>query len=207
MEHNAAVESNAVERYLLGDMPGEERDAFEEHFFSCMECAEEVRVGAHLKANWGGAERQARQAAPARSWANWLRWPSLIPVAASLVFAGVVWFQAGHQTMVGSYAEYRVEETVRDANAPIAVIPRGKGLVWVKFNVPRNAPPPPYECTVEDAAGKSVGTATVVTTTIDKEGKPEARIELDREHLRPGLYTIILGRDDAPVAPYAFRLQ
>src|SRR2546422_610857 len=44
-----AVETLALERYLLGEMPGEERDAFEEHFFSCAECAEEARAGGVMR--------------------------------------------------------------------------------------------------------------------------------------------------------------
>ena len=31
-----------AERYLLGDLGEEERAAYEAHFFSCPECAEEV---------------------------------------------------------------------------------------------------------------------------------------------------------------------
>ncbi len=203
MEHKVAVESNAVERYLLGEMPVEERDAFEEHYFSCVECAEEVRVGARFRANWEGAERQHRRAAPERSsWANWLRWPSLIPVAASLVFAGVVWFQAGRQPMVGSYEEYGVHETVRGSNAGVVLIPKGDGPAAFRFVVPADAPPPPYECTVADSEGKPVG-----VTTMKGRGKPEVSVVVHREHLRSGLYTITLRSDGAPVAQYAFQLQ
>jgi hypothetical protein len=43
MEHAEATETMAPERYLLGEMTQEDRDAFEEHFFSCSECAADVR--------------------------------------------------------------------------------------------------------------------------------------------------------------------
>src|SRR4029077_10615261 len=49
MDHREAVETLALERYLLGELPDQERDAFEEHFFSCAECAEDARAGAAMR--------------------------------------------------------------------------------------------------------------------------------------------------------------
>jgi anti-sigma factor RsiW len=44
MNHNEAVEQMVVERYLLGDLDTGTRDDFEEHLFSCPECALDTRV-------------------------------------------------------------------------------------------------------------------------------------------------------------------
>ncbi|MDE3200003.1 MAG: zf-HC2 domain-containing protein [Acidobacteriota bacterium] len=46
MDHNEAIQSMAVERYLLNDLPAELRDEFEEHLFDCPECALDLRTGA-----------------------------------------------------------------------------------------------------------------------------------------------------------------
>lgn len=46
MEHQEALHLKAVERYLLGELSGDLREQFEEHFFSCLECAGEVEAGA-----------------------------------------------------------------------------------------------------------------------------------------------------------------
>ena len=43
MEHEKAIQNLAVECYLLGEMAPEEREAFEEHYFECSVCAEDVR--------------------------------------------------------------------------------------------------------------------------------------------------------------------
>jgi hypothetical protein len=43
MEHTEAAGTMAAERYLLDEMEAAERDAFEEHFFNCAECAADVR--------------------------------------------------------------------------------------------------------------------------------------------------------------------
>jgi hypothetical protein len=44
MDHETAVQLKAAEGYFLGELAGEDRDAFEEHFFMCPECAEDVRT-------------------------------------------------------------------------------------------------------------------------------------------------------------------
>jgi hypothetical protein len=46
VNHFEATQSNSVEKYLLGEMPPPDRDAFEEHFFDCPECAADVRATA-----------------------------------------------------------------------------------------------------------------------------------------------------------------
>ncbi len=49
MNHQQAIATHAVERYLLDDLADDDRDAFEEHYFSCVECAEDVRIGALMR--------------------------------------------------------------------------------------------------------------------------------------------------------------
>jgi len=44
MDHQEAIGLSAAERYLLGELSPLERDDFEEHYFSCHECATEVRI-------------------------------------------------------------------------------------------------------------------------------------------------------------------
>ncbi len=45
MDHQEAVSLEATEQYLLGTLDEDQREAFEEHFFGCLECAEDVRAG------------------------------------------------------------------------------------------------------------------------------------------------------------------
>ena len=42
MEHTEAVASQAVEKYVLREMTEEEALEFEQHFFTCKECADDV---------------------------------------------------------------------------------------------------------------------------------------------------------------------
>ena len=44
MDHETAVQTKATERYFLGEITGADREGFEEHFFLCQECADDVRA-------------------------------------------------------------------------------------------------------------------------------------------------------------------
>ncbi len=46
MDHAEVLRSNLVELYFLGELSPELRDEFEEHYFSCAECAGEVHSAA-----------------------------------------------------------------------------------------------------------------------------------------------------------------
>lgn len=92
MNHNEAIREQAVERYLLGELAGDARARFEEHFFDCAICASELKTGA-VFVDALKTERQQQRAASPKSdihlvpkrTAPWLR-PWLVPaLAASLL--------------------------------------------------------------------------------------------------------------------------
>src|SRR5438046_5948416 len=92
MDHDQAVKSQVCEKYLLGELSPELRNAFEEHYFSCVECAMQLRTAAELI----GASQQILARAPAIAakvhaaskrggWFKWLQPAIAIPVFASLL--------------------------------------------------------------------------------------------------------------------------
>src|SRR5205807_9315060 len=48
MDHDLAIKNNTAERYLLGELTEMEMEAYEEHFFSCTACAQEVKLGSQF---------------------------------------------------------------------------------------------------------------------------------------------------------------
>jgi anti-sigma factor RsiW len=103
MEHERAVQNLAVECYLLGEMTPGEREAFEEHYFECAICAEDMRTASQFLADAKGilaADRIKAALAPRdeirsprpSGW-NWLAWlqPQMAAAAIAilLVVAGV----------------------------------------------------------------------------------------------------------------------
>lgn len=101
--HAFADREHAAERYLLGEMSDADRDRYEEHVFSCPECAEDVRTTAVFLDDvraYVAPEGLTRTAAPApvalvSKPAAWYRSP-IIPwaMAASLLVS------TGYQSLV-----------------------------------------------------------------------------------------------------------
>src|ERR1700684_4328419 len=100
MDHTEAVNNQAVERYLLGQMPEAEIDAFEKHFFECGTCAEEVESGVLFQENARAALPPVPMPAPApkRNWLpqwlspSWMRPAFAAPaLAAGLLAVAVVY--------------------------------------------------------------------------------------------------------------------
>ena len=98
MDHNEATQQMFAERYLLGELTPELRDAFEEHAFDCPECSVDLRAGATFigaaKAELPKiAEASAAMPKPAiirpakkkMDWQAWLRPAFAIPVFAALL--------------------------------------------------------------------------------------------------------------------------
>lgn len=91
MEHQEATAASLPERYLLGELTAAEADAFEEHYFDCADCADDVRAGMQLME--GGRQlvrERAEPAAPAHVTSiaqhRRARW-QWMPYAAAAVFA------------------------------------------------------------------------------------------------------------------------
>src|SRR5690348_325958 len=64
MEHTEAMNSNAAERYLLGELSETEAESFEDHFFECRICGEEIREGTRVFEALGEVVREDRREEP-----------------------------------------------------------------------------------------------------------------------------------------------
>lgn len=85
MDHNEALKSEAVERYILNEMSDGERDRFEEHYFDCRECGADVLAGERLMANGRAVVREPVVVPfPPRPW-----WKSWTPAAAAAMLLAV----------------------------------------------------------------------------------------------------------------------
>jgi Putative zinc-finger len=94
MDHNEAVRLQATEKYVLGELSEELRDDFEEHFFDCAECAEDMKAAAVFVDTTRDVLRKdfqkaaEREAVPARvEWLSWLRPVIAVPAFAVLLLA------------------------------------------------------------------------------------------------------------------------
>jgi hypothetical protein len=126
MTHQQAIDSLAAERYLLGEMTELERHRFEEHFFACVHCAEEVREAALVR-------KAVRSAGAAVSTDD------RITARASRVRVALPWMIAATLTVVVGYQSLAVIPALRVAASPQALTPgvlspatRGPRIAQVK---------------------------------------------------------------------------
>jgi hypothetical protein len=103
MTHQQALDGLASERYLLNEMAEVERFEFEEHYFDCAECAEDLRLGdlirqeARRSGSALAADRQAGRPAVVLTSAKWWRRPM---VAAPWAVAATLAMVVGYQSLV-----------------------------------------------------------------------------------------------------------
>ena len=229
MDHQQALKIQAAERYLLDELTQEERDDFEEHYFSCVECAEEVRTAFSLADNAKAvlAEAPSRpilvKSQPAKARSSWDWWAGLwtfmrpvVPVAAMLLLAITV-----YQSVL---VIPRLQRELADASAP-RVVPtvvahaatRGDDAVVQVSNQDRllqlildinpTTSVSSYKCEVLDGAGNKRFTVPANLAG----GGGSVYLLLPAQDLESGRYTIRVRPADAsgtsPVDEYRFELQ
>ncbi|HMD42398.1 MAG TPA: zf-HC2 domain-containing protein [Candidatus Acidoferrum sp.] len=96
MEHAEAKSMHAAEMYVLGELRGDLREQFEEHYFDCPECALDVRAAAAFIGASKEIFQQELAAMPVirernktRRWRGWLKPLVAIPAMAALVMTMV----------------------------------------------------------------------------------------------------------------------
>jgi hypothetical protein len=174
MEHNDAVRLQAVEKYILGELPPAIRDDFEDHYFDCAVCSFNLRAGVAFAAG----TRQFFTEAPTRAGAsgpkpNWFAW--LKPMIAVPAFA-VLLLLVGYQNLVsipqlkqGHGAE--VEATpwfpLMDANVKGSAgsrieVERGKAFsLFYDITTPPRQSDSIYLVQMKDSSGKILATQLV----------------------------------------------
>jgi len=212
MDHMKATSTGAAEKYALGEMGEQERDQYEEHFFACPECADEVKATAifldNAKPVLGEGASGAPRAGPSEPgsnerdtrfrWTDWrtLFWPLPLGAATSmLALLGV----SGYQGLVLlPQMRHELREAVALQSAPsyflslsrgeVPVVRASAGQRVVALTLSRSSdrPLPFYRCEVLDAAGRSVMSRVVPGPSLGDE----LQILLPTERLQPGAYVL-----------------
>lgn len=101
MDHLEAVRLQAAEKYVLGELPPDLREQYEEHYFDCAECAEDVRATlVFVSAARELVREEPSLASPVPEglltrprWRGWFRPAILVPAMAAVVLT------AGYYTL------------------------------------------------------------------------------------------------------------
>jgi hypothetical protein len=120
MTHQEAVDTLAVERYLLDEMSEEHRQTFEEHYFQCETCADDLRVATAMLqgAKEGFAASTAGRVVSItadRSDGRKTAWYRS---------AALPWAVAATLAVVAGYESLRVVPSLRQGASPLVLTPR-----------------------------------------------------------------------------------
>ncbi len=201
MDHETAVQTGATERYLLGDLTGEDRDRFEEHYFMCPECAEDVRALTVFAANAKAVFREeASGPAPHAGvlFSGRVLWLSAALNAVLLLCVGYGLLKA-RPDMKQALAEARAPQFVQDI--PVLGVARGAGNAReispatrrIVFSFYLTQPFQSIGYELKDASGAVV--ARQALPAPPKEASAESHFSLSTSDLKPGEYAIRIWGD------------
>ena len=199
MDHDLAVKSQACEKYLLGELSPELRGAYEEHYFSCAECATELRIAAEVIS--AGQQIFAETPAPAvleravpelGSWSRWLRPAFAVPVLAGLLLV------VGYQNLV---IIPRLKESQSPRVLPmfslIAANTRGERtpefvarpdeLIGLYVDMPADPAYSAYDIRLQDPTGK-----TTPVRSISYAEAQKTQVVIVNPDTRPGNYVLVI---------------
>ena len=223
MDHTAVVRQKMTERYLLNELESEMRDEFEEHYFDCPECAQDVSAGSQFveESKLVLAEeaqpvlvRATSRPQPARhGWFAWLR-PAFAAPALALLLA-----VAGHQYLV-TYPALRSELRRPQVLPAVSVnvgtwagggtptsIPEGQGLL-LYVRIPPDGAYARYTAELYNPAGKREGSFTITPTA----GQDQWPVTVPRIDRAAGIYTmsvrgVTAGGESKDLGSTSFQLQ
>jgi len=205
MDHNEAVRLQAAEKYVLGELPQDLREAYEEHYFDCAECALDVKAAAAFV----DASRHVFQTEPVpveseskglvKGWSGWLAWlrPAFaVPALAALLL--VVSYQnlvtipqakrdlalnAG-QVITSSFSLQMAN--VRGGEEVKVRVHPNEGFS-LKFDFTPSQSFESYMCELQDASGHSLLREMLPGTSTNKEAELAVRGGL----VKPGKYALV----------------
>ena len=214
MDHQTSIRLKAAEGYFLGELAGDDRDAFEEHFFMCPECAADVRALQVFAANAKAVFRE--QSVPAGVLkSNRFFWVSAALNCGLMLGLG---YTLLHVTPAVRHelAEARAPQFVQDV--PVLAVSRGgEALREISSSTPRVAFSfylrAPYRTISYELSAAPSGPVLARHTLPAPpiEDSAESHFSISTADLKPGVYEIRFwgsaGAEETPVGQSKFRIK
>ena len=219
MDHQEATRTQAPMRYLLGELSTSEQEGFEEHFFTCQECAEELEAGAvfaeNARAVFSEQSRRPTATSPAglpqhgSGWWSWLRPQMAMPLAAMLALVCVIGYQNAVtiprlKSMAGPQAVLSFPLKIARGDETLAV-PKSAQFFTLYFHLPQEARAASYTCVIETETGAKLRSLSLLYPA---PGQPFT-ILLQRSEFSSGAYVVKVyaAINEPEVAMYRFNLK
>ncbi len=199
MDHDLAVRSQACEKYLLGELSPELRDAYEEHYFSCAECATQLRMAAeligasqHIFAKTPDLTAPASVLQEPSGWSRWLRPAFAVPVLVGLLlFVGyqnlvlIPRLQQSQAPRVLPMFSLISANTRGETVSAFAAQPNQPFGLYV--DIPVDPEISNYEVSVQDPSGK-----TILTSSLDSAQARKTQVLVINPERKSGEYTLVI---------------
>jgi hypothetical protein len=198
MDHQSITTTHAVERYLLDEMSGEERDQFEAHFFDCDACAEDVRLGAMFIANSRAVFAENEQAlkpaqAPVAAKRPW--WAAVMRPAWGLALAGALAIFAvirvatlGPLGEPAGVAALTLDPDLKRGGSVNSIPYQPGDTVKLNLRIEATGAEGPHIVEIRDASEREIEAVPVILTPSDKEKE----IQFRKRSVPPGAYVAVL---------------
>ena len=194
MNHQHAVASKATERYLLNEFDAAGRAAFEEHYFSCHSCADDVKAAVQFVDNAKAvlAPQANRAAAVASPRAAWLK--AAVPAALAACLGIGYYLPHPAPPRGGLVTTAAVPASTRGAASPGPVLRMDKDASYflVRLNVADDVSAPRLLWRVRAAGGQELRFLTV--------RENQATLPLPAADFPVGHYEVLASLD-SPNAP------
>jgi len=201
-DHLCADREDAAERYLLGQMNEADRDQYEQHFFSCALCADEVKASARFMDTCQSLLSGPRAPAPVMAIAAgpgrraWLPRTSSAVITGALaatlalaVYQNVVTIPAlKRSTAPGALANFSFAAfNSRGATPRTIVAPRERPFLLF-FDIPPGTPARRYDCRILADEGRVV----MATDFSESQAQEAVPLLISAGLLDPGTYTLVV---------------
>ena len=220
MTHTEALRLQAAEKYLLNELTLPQREEYEEHYFECHECAEDIKASAAFIES---ARRLIREGAldlqtvrelapaivpapaPSRSNRGFFAW--LKPAFAIPAFAALLFF-IGYQNSVTipqlKVARARAPEIEKyvslppvgsrsEAAPPLSIKVKPHQTILLEGDMPGNSPTG-YLCQIQDESGRVLYSLPVSS----EEAKDTVPLSIPGGLLSPGTYKLVILKGQEP---------
>ena len=217
MDHSEALRLQAAEKYILGELPPNLRDQYEEQFYECQDCASNVRTAVAFVSTSRSAfrgipkETEAPRDSFLDAFTRFFRPAWTVPALALLLIA------LGYQTFVAipnlkqtssaaigtaNFISLIAANSRAESVKSFAIV-EGKPLV-LDVDIPASAEYSSYECQLDDPSGRLILDSPVSAS----EAKNTIHLIVPATDLQSGAYTLsVLGRPAAQGATSAELLQ
>lgn len=206
MNHSEALQLQAAEKYILGELSPELREEYEEHYFECEECASDVKAaGAFGDSARELFREQQKERVRVGGWFGWLRPAIAAPALAALLL--VVCYQSFvtiPRLQRGGVARTNVQNAdfvsliganSRAEGAKSFQIHRGRPAI-LEVDVPASGEFASYLCQLRDASGRTIYESRVSAA----DAKSTVHLILPKGALAAGEYSLaVIGQGTSPV--------